>query len=69
MPTDDERCAEPTEYAESCGANQFWWLRSPGLKDTHAAYVGGDGKINKGGSKSNLVARSIRPALFLKAES
>ena len=69
LPIDDERCAEPTEYAESCGANQFWWLRSPGLKDTHAAYVGGDGKINKGGSKSNLVARSIRPALFLKTES
>lgn len=68
LPNADDRCAEPTDYAESQGANQFWWLRSPGLHDTHAAYVGGDGAINKGGSKGSLIPRSIRPALYLKAE-
>ena len=64
--SDEDRKASPSPYAESLGANQWWWLRSPGHKDTHAAYVGGDGSINMGGSKACLIARSVRPAFYLK---
>lgn len=64
--SDEDRKASPSPYAEGLGANQWWWLRSPGYKDTHVAYVGGDGSINRGGSKACLIARSVRPAFYLK---
>lgn len=69
LPSPEDRKAEPTPFAEGIGANQWWWLRSPGFKNTHVAYVGNDGAINHAGTKGNLVARSVRPAFYLKLKA
>lgn len=63
----EDRVSTPTPYAESKGANQWWWLRSPGHKESHTVYVGADGSINSAGTKACLLARAIRPAFYLKA--
>ena len=62
----EEDGPQPSPYAESKGANQWWWLRSPGHKESYIAYVSAEGKINNVGTKASLLARAIRPAFYLK---
>ncbi len=62
----EEDSPQPSSYAESKGANQWWWLRSPGHKESYIAYVSAEGKINSAGTKASLLARAIRPAFYLK---
>ena len=42
----------------------WWWLRSPGLRNDHAASVCGNGAIDVGGGDANNVG-GVRPALWL----
>lgn len=56
----------PTPFAESRGASQWWWLRSPGHRETHVAYASSQGSVNTAGTKACLLARGIRPAFYLK---
>ncbi|MDR0848866.1 MAG: DUF6273 domain-containing protein [Propionibacteriaceae bacterium] len=55
---DDDRVERLT------GSWDFWWLRSPGRSQSHAAYVGSRGYVN---SRGHSVAGSgdVRPAVWL----
>lgn len=72
------RICQPTEYAVSRGADirllddgvteaGWWWLRSPGEKTHHAAFVNFDGE-----RYSNAVANdylSVRPAMWIDLDA
>ena len=76
--SDKDRICRPTAYAKAQGAytndsgNCGWWLRSPGLLDSHAffaAFVSGeDGDVNDHG---DAVTRTlgVRPAFWINLES
>ena len=59
----------PTPYAENQGANNCWLLRSPGQRATHVAYISADGSINSAGTKACLLARAIRPLIYIKTSA
>ncbi len=73
----------PTAYAIKCKAwtsdsNQtadgdaagWWWLRSPGSKQTYAAYVSSDGSLKYCSVSVDLGGKGVvRPALWLNLES
>lgn len=74
---DQFRICTPTKYAVSRGADVrkldkdsesgWWWLRSPGEKPSHAAFVNFDGKLY-----SNAVGNrylSVRPAMWIDLDA
>lgn len=73
--SDLDRMCMPTRYAVKMGADTrkeagmdagWWWLRSPGEKAHHAAFVNFNGKLF-----SNAVGNgylSVRPALWINVE-
>ena len=63
--SDFARKCKPTKYAESQGAKAWWWLRSPGGINDHAAVAGDDGVVNEPGGDVNFSSVSVRPALWL----
>lgn len=80
--SDEARKCAPTAYAKAQGAYTsdsyktasgaatcWWWLRSPGLYQNHAAYVNYDGSVLCSG---NLVLHdngAVRPALWINLDS
>ncbi len=63
---------KPTEYAVASGAyvnsdngNCCWWLRSPGVYQNRAAYVGSGGVIRETGSSVDNDIDAVRPALWI----
>lgn len=73
--SDLDRMCAPTKYAAKMGADTrkeagmdagWWWLRSPGEKAHHAAFVNFNGKLF-----SNAVGNgylSVRPAIWIDVE-
>ena len=65
------RQCKPTAYANVQGASTnssgfgWWWLRSPGNLQNHAAYVSFEGIVIGYGSHVNYVGSAIRPALWI----
>ncbi len=59
----------PTDYARNQGTYVdtnsycFWWLRSPGFSNYHAAYVDVLGVHNEIGVDVDIVLNAVRPAL------
>ena len=47
---------------------KWWWLRSPGCDNDHAAYMDIDGSVNAFGINVN-VKSSVRPALWINTEA
>lgn len=68
--SDSDRACYATTYALSREAEQhdpdnhsWWWLRSPGETDSHAAYVNFNGTIYSNAVGNDYV--SVRPALWI----
>ena len=77
IPNDADRICEPTEYAVAKGAvlittgrpgvrGCWWWLRSPGYSQLHAAYIGGSGYVYAYGV--NFQGIAVRPAFWISLE-
>ncbi len=65
-----------TQYAKNNGAGQnqeigssAWWMRSPGVTLSHAAYVYVNGGVNSVGADTNYSTVTVRPALWIDLES
>ena len=81
--SDSARQCKPTEYAVARGAyvnrydgNCWWWLRSPGDSQFHAADVLEDGDVYENGSDVNghgnyvnIGNSAVRPALWINLDS
>lgn len=75
VPTD--RLTTATDYAKSKGlyvgntGNSLWWLRSPGMKNYSAAYIGIGAKTSDavfpGGSRVDETNTGVRPALWINS--
>ena len=69
--SDDARKCEPTEYVVpqgvylEDGVNVWWWLRSPGRLQAHAAFVGESGFVYANGNGVTGESLAIRPALWI----
>lgn len=64
----------PTQYAIRRGVDcsskwlSGWWLRTPGMDESHAATWRVDNKFGYAGRLVNYVGRGVRPAMWVKAE-
>ena len=74
--TDSARQCKPTAYAVAGGAyvssfddNCWWWLRSPGDGQTHAASVLYGGGVLVNGYRVDRVGSAVRPALWIDLNS
>lgn len=80
--SDEARKCAPTAYAKAQGAYTsdiyktasgaatcWWWLRSPGDRQTYAAYVHNDGSVDYPGDAVSLVIDAVRPALWINLDS
>ena len=71
------RICKPTEYALSRGADirkqsdgtesGWWWLRAPGQKPSHAAFVNFDGKMYSNAVGNDYL--SVRPAMWIDLDA
>ena len=66
--SNEDRQCRPTAYARKQGANVrsdccYWWLRSPGYDQDHAAIVNADGALNLNGDNVGCDDIAVRPAL------
>ena len=69
---DAERMLKPTPYAVKRGTwvyeklrSCWWWLRSPGISQHDASFVGTGGALLPHGSGVSRDDRAVRPALWL----
>lgn len=80
--SDEARKCAPTAYAKAQGAYTsdiyktasgaatcWWWLRSPGYNQTHAAYVHTDGSVYYVGNYVSIDIGAVRPALWINLDS
>lgn len=73
--SDSARQCKPTDYAVANGAresdsgNCWWWLRSPGDRQTDAADVYSDGGVGGLGVNVDHVNGAVRPALWIDLNS
>ena len=76
--SDEARKCAPTAYAKAQGAYMndtnktpsgaaacWWWLRSPGINQTSAAFVHDDGSVNYYGRNVPYDPVCVRPALWI----
>ena len=69
MPNEEQRIAEVSDYASERLAKACYWLRSPGLGKTNAAYVGDTGVIFESGHEvSDPYVIGVRPAVWVKCD-
>ena len=71
------RICKPTEFAVSRGADirkqndgtesGWWWLRSPGERNHHAAFVNFDGKVYSNAVGNDYL--SVRPAMWIDLDA
>jgi eukaryotic-like serine/threonine-protein kinase len=74
IPSDSVRIGLNTAYAIAQGAfdsagSGVWWLRSPGLTVSSAAYVGSTGGVIVGGDDVLVAASVVRPAIWVDLAS
>ena len=74
--SDEDRKCIPTEYAVNNGCDVyssdktcFWWLRSPGMCPSYAAYVFMSGFVDWRGDGVNVDTIAVRPALWINLDS
>ena len=80
--SDEARKCAPTAYAKAQGAYTsdiyktasgaatcWWWLRSPGNSQTHAASVHNHGSVYYTGYLVNYAHDAVRPALWINLDS
>ncbi len=74
--TDESRKCETTAYARANGAyhrgdnvNCWWWLRSPGSEQRHAATIDYDGEFFNMGSYVSNDEICVRPAMWISIEN
>lgn len=75
--SDSARQCEPTDFEVANGAYvnsnngncRWWWLRSPGDDQRHAAGVDDDGDVDESGDFVNYVGGAVRPALWIDLAS
>ena len=80
--SDEARKCAPTAYAKAQGAYTidsyktasgaatcWWWLRSPGIYQNHAAYVKLAGSVNYYGNRVHIGSGAVRPALWINLDS
>lgn len=67
------RACKPTKYAVANGSNVsnyygncWWWLRSPGVYQSRAAYGHSDGGVNGNGYFVNSDDGAVRPAIWVE---
>ena len=69
--SDAQRQCIPSAYAKaegvkiSANGNCYWWLRSPGNKETYAAVVDCDGDTYIQGYVANFSIYAVRPAMWI----
>lgn len=69
--SDDGRLCKPTDFAKSNGALYdeseccWWWLRTPGYKESYAATVSYYGFIKSGGNAVNDSSGCVRPVMWI----
>jgi len=61
--------ADERLIAKCGGQPSWWWLRSPGLFQNYAAFVGSDGYVSLSGRSVRDAGGGVRPALWLNLES
>ena len=62
---DPGRITAPTAFAKENKYDGYWWLRTPGNDNNHAATSGG-GTLNGYGKEVGLAGIGVRPALVIK---
>lgn len=80
--SDEARKCAPTAYAKAQGAYTsdiyktasgaatcWWWLRSPGSDQSHAADVDNDGSVDYYGNYVDYAYDAVRPALWINLDS
>ena len=80
--SDEARKCAPTAYAKAQGAYTsdsyktasgaatcWWWLRSPGSNQSHAAFVYDDGSVYYYGNYVHYDYFAVRPALWINLDS
>ena len=60
--------ADERLVAKCGGKPAWWWLRSPGIRQGYAAYVGSDGFVGLGGYDVDYEG-GVRPALWINLKS
>ena len=58
-----------SDYMDSAGSTNSWWLRSPGDNSYGAAHVGSSGDVIRGGYHVSTGNVGVRPALHLNLSS
>ncbi len=53
-------------YEDEYNGNCWWWLRTPGMSEVHAAQVDCDGKVSEKGSFVNYDNIGVRPAMWIE---
>jgi hypothetical protein len=74
--SDSDRIAKNTDYTatrhsamSNSGAEDYWWLRSPGNEVYRAVCVYTDGRVLSNGNNVDLPGRAVRPAFCLDLSS
>ncbi len=61
----------PTAYAVAKGAyvtvngGCYWWLRSPGVDESHAVSVSPYGEVSHYGGQTDIASNGVRPAMWI----
>lgn len=66
--SNDARQCKLTSYADSNGAHNSWWLRSPGNSQNCAALISYDGSVFYCGTPVDISLDCVRPALWVNLE-
>ena len=72
---DNSRECKPTDYTVANGVSKYkngkcsWWLRSPGVTQSHASIVSVGGVVYGYGNLVSLDSVAVRPALWINLDS
>lgn len=69
FPTEEDRLCQPTKATKSAAVAgySYWWLRSPGYKQSYASYINCNGAFLSGNADRKFTA--IRPVIWVASDS